>query len=132
EGDSDDRTFEVVQERLQQACSGFRGKVLVKQDFGFAMPAVVPRFSPVYQAQRRAILARARNHLLFHVLSDEDWVLWLDADIIEYPPSIIEQLTSLDRDIVQPNCVCEYGQTMFDLNAWTDGGRKPLSDLCGQ
>jgi len=69
---------------------------------------------------------------LFHALRDEDWVLWLDADVIEYPPNIIEQLTSLDRDIVQPNCVCEYGQTSFDLNAWTDGGRKHLSDLRGQ
>jgi len=28
--------------------------------------------------------------------------------------------------------VYEYGQTSFDLNAWTDGGRKHLSDLRGQ
>ena len=28
--------------------------------------------------------------------------------------------------------MCEYGQTSFDLNAWTDGGRKHLSDLRGQ
>src|SRR4051812_2347923 len=75
EGDSDDLTFEAVQQRLQQACPGFDRKVLVKKDFGFAVPESVPRFSAVYQAQRRAILARARNHLLFHALRDEAWVL---------------------------------------------------------
>ncbi len=132
EGDSDDGTFEAVQERLDQACPDFRRKLLVKRDFGFSLPDGVPRFTAVYQAQRRAILARARNHLLFRALRDEDWVLWLDADIVEYPSDIIEQLTALDRDIVQPNCVCAYGQNSFDLNAWTDGGRKHLSDLRGQ
>ena len=132
EGDSNDGTFEAVEDRLQQACPGFRRKLLVKKDFGFAVPEGVPRFTAVYQAQRRAILARARNNLLFQALRDEDWVLWLDADVIEYPPNIIEQLTGLNRDIVQPNCVCEYGQASFDLNAWTDGGRKHLSDLRGQ
>ena len=59
-------------------------------------------------------------------------MLWLDADVIEYPANIIEQLTALNRDIVHPNCVCEYGKVSFDLNAWTDGGRKHLSDLRGQ
>lgn len=132
EGDSSDGTFEAVKERLEQACPGFGRKVLVKKDFGFGVPDDVPRFTAVYQAQRRAVLARARNHLLFHALRDEDWVLWLDADVIEYPVNIIEQLTALDRDIVHPNCVCEYGQNSFDRNAWTDGGRKHLSDLRGQ
>jgi hypothetical protein len=65
-------------------------------------------------------------------MRDEDWVLWLDADVIEYPPDIIQQLTALDLDIVHPNCVCEYGKVSFDLNAWTYGGRKHLSDLRGE
>jgi peptide chain release factor subunit 1 len=132
EGDSDDGTFEVLKQQLERACPDFRRKVLVKKDFSFAVPDGVPRFAAVYQAQRRAILARARNHLLFGALGDEDWVLWLDADVIEYPANIIEQLTALDRDIVQPNCVVESGGASFDLNAWTDGGRKHLSDLRGQ
>ena len=59
-------------------------------------------------------------------------MLWLDADVVEYPANIIEQLTASDRDIVHPNCVSNMAQTSFDLNAWTDGGRKHLSDLRGQ
>jgi hypothetical protein len=132
EGDSSDGTFEAVQQRLEHACPGFRRKILVKKDFGFSIPTDAHRHAAVLQAQRRAVLARARNHLLFHALRDDDWVLWLDADVIEYPADIIQQLTVLDRDIVHPNCVCEYGKVSFDLNAWTEGGRKHLSDLRGQ
>ena len=132
EGDSSDGTFEAVEERLKDACPGFQRKILVKKDFGFPTPDGAYRYAAVFQEQRRAVLARARNHLLFRALRDEDWVLWLDADVVEYPANIIEQLLAWDRDIVHPNCVCEYGDRSFDLNAWTDGGRKHLGDLRGQ
>jgi hypothetical protein len=132
EGDSSDDTFAALQQRLDRACPGFRRKLLVKKDFGFTIPEGVPRYHAVYQEQRRAVLARARNHLLFSALRDEDWVLWLDADVVEYPADIVERLLACDRDIVHPNCVIEFGGPSFDRNAWKDGGRKHLSDLRGQ
>jgi hypothetical protein len=132
EGDSSDDTFEAVGKRLERACAGFRRKVLVKKDFGFSIPQGVPRYTAVYQGPRRAVLARARNHLLFRVLDDEDWVLWLDADVIEYPADIIQRLLDWNRDIVHPNCVLGYGGASFDRNAWSDRGRKYLSDMRGQ
>ena len=132
EGDSADDTFAAVEQRLDQSCPGFRRKLLVKKDFGFTIPEGVPRYHPVYQEQRRAVLARARNHLLFSALRDEDWVLWLDVDVVEYPADIVERLLACDRDIVHPNCVIEFGGPSFDRNAWKDGGRKHLSDLRGQ
>jgi peptide chain release factor subunit 1 len=78
------------------------------------------------------VLARARNHLLFRALRDEDWVLWLDVDVVEYPRDIIEQLLACNADIVQPNCVVQYGGPSFDRNAWSAGGKKLLSDMRGQ
>jgi peptide chain release factor subunit 1 len=132
EGDSSDDTFAAVQRRLERCCAGFRRKRLFKRDFGFAIPEGIPRYHAVYQEQRRAVLARARNHLLFSALRDEDWVLWLDADVVEYPADIIERLLACGRDIVHPNCVVEFGGPSFDCNAWSDGGRKHLSDMRGQ
>jgi Anp1 len=132
ESDSSDGTFEEVQKRLAHACRHFQRKVLFKKDFGFLIPDGVPRYTAVYQAQRRAILARARNHLLFGALRDEDWVLWLDVDVTEYPGDILDQLLALDRDIVHPNCVISYGGESFDRNAWNAGGSKHLSDMRGQ
>jgi hypothetical protein len=85
----------------------------------------------VYQPQRRAILARARNHLLFRALDDEDWVLWLDVDVVDYPTDILEHLIGLDLDIVHPHCVNDYGGKSFDLNAWRDNGRLHMDDMRG-
>ena len=59
-------------------------------------------------------------------------MLWLDVDVIEYPSDILEQLLALDRDIVHPNCVVDYGGKSFDQNAWSGGGRKLLSDMRGR
>jgi hypothetical protein len=132
EGDSGDDTFAQIQRRLPESCRNFRSKQVFKKDFGLLMPPDVPRFEAVYQPQRRAVLARARNHLLFRALGEEDWVLWLDVDIIEFPPDILQRLISLDLDIVQPHCVTEYGGRTFDLNAWCDNGRLHLEDMRGR
>ena len=98
----------------------------------FVMPDHEPRYSAVFQPQRRAVLARARNHLLFRALRDEDWILWLDVDVVEYPTDIIQQLLACNADIVHPNCVLHYGGPSFDRNAWSAGGKKLLSDMRGQ
>jgi glycosyltransferase involved in cell wall biosynthesis len=130
EGDSSDETYAEVEARL--AAEDFRRTTLVKKDFGFQMPAGIPRHTTVYQFTRRAVLARARNHLLFRTLKDEDWVLWLDVDVVDYPTDVIEQMLRLDRDIVHPHCVVEPGGATFDRNAWCDGGRQHMSDLRGK
>ncbi len=83
--------------------------------------------------QRRAGPSlHARNHLLFHALDDEDWVQWLDVDVISYLEDIIEQLLSIGHDIVHPHCVTAPGGPSFDLNAWRDRGRQRMQDLRGQ
>jgi hypothetical protein len=132
EGDSRDDTYDAVARRLQDVCPALARKHLLRKDFGFHIPVGTPRFAAAYQAPRRAVLARARNHLLFGALRDEDWVLWLDVDVVDYPPDILQRLMAYEKDIIQPNCVTEYGGESFDRNAWCDGGRKHMSDLRGQ
>jgi Anp1 len=132
EGDSSDDTFAQLQRTMPASCPKFSSKDLFKKDFGATIPAGVPRHEAVYQASRRAILARARNHLLFRALRDHDWVLWLDVDVVEYPSDILQQLIALDLDIVHPHCVLEYGGRTFDLNAWCDNGRTHMEDLRGR
>jgi hypothetical protein len=132
EGDSDDDTFTQLQHRLPASCTKFRCKHLFKKDFGFVIPHGIARFEPVYQPQRRAVLARARNHLLFRALREEDWVLWLDVDVVEFPTDILQRLIALNLDIVHPHCVLDYGGPTFDLNAWSDNGRVHMEDLRGR
>ena len=84
------------------------------------------------QLARRKVLAKARNHLLFHALDDHDWVLWLDVDVIDYDADLIQRLLATGKDIVHPNCVQgERGAPCFDLNAWRENGSKRMDDLRG-
>jgi hypothetical protein len=129
EGDSRDGTYEALGSRMPELERAFRRAELYKRDFGFQLPTDQPRYANHLQVRRRSVLAKSRNHLLFRALDDEDWVLWLDADVIEYPPDIIERLLATGKDIVHPNCVYDYGGRSFDLNAWRKRGKLHLHDL---
>jgi peptide chain release factor subunit 1 len=129
ESDSTDGTFGNLQRRLPALQREFRRVGLWKRDFDYHIPDGLPRWAPEIQVERRTILARSRNHLLSHALDDEDWVLWLDVDVVDYPRALIERLLATGRDIVQPHCVLEPGGPTFDLNGWRDHGRWHMDDL---
>lgn len=132
ESDSRDRTFSILESKLPELNRKFRKAELWKKDFGFMIPEGTPKWTGGIQKERRTALALSRNHLLFRALQDEDWVLWLDSDVAEYPADIIQTLISSGKSIVQPHCVEAYGGPSFDLNAWRDRGKKHMHDLRGQ
>ena len=129
ESDSSDGTFEQFQSALDGVSRRFASARMWKKDFGFQIPHGRNRWDRSLQKERRSVLAKSRNHLLFRALTDHDWVLWLDADIIEYPPDLIQRLLATGKDIVQPHCVKVYGGPTFDRNAWRDHGKLCMSDL---
>ncbi len=118
ESDSADATFEHAQRGMAALTDRFVLTGLWQKSFGYRLPPGVPRWSHEHQLERRGVLARSRNHLLFHALDDEDWVLWLDVDVIQYPPDLIQRLLSTGKSIVHPHCVLGYGGRTFDQNAW--------------
>jgi hypothetical protein len=129
ESDSRDDTYETLKDRLPRLRKRFRRAELWKKDFGFRLPSRTARWSADVQRERRAVLAKSRNHLLFHALDDEEWVLWLDVDVVEYPIDIIDRLLATGEDIVQPHCVLESGGPTFDQNAWRDHGKLLMQDM---
>jgi peptide chain release factor subunit 1 len=129
ESDSDDGTWEALVAAGDELRRMFRRITVLKLDFGFRLPPGMPRYAPHIQVARRSVLAKSRNQLLFRALDDEEWVLWLDADVIEYPADIVERLLAAGKLVVQPHCVYDYGGSTFDLNAWRDHGRLHLHDL---
>eukprot|EP01047_Picozoa_sp_COSAG01_P092596 COSAG01_NODE_23936_length_796_cov_1.591105_1_plen_126_part_10 len=48
-----------------------------------------------------------RNWLVVTALRDEEWALWLDADLWSYPPDLVQQMVATDKDFVVPHCVTE-------------------------
>lgn len=131
EGDSHDGTWEVLQGLRPRLEARFAEVRLFRHDYGSAMPRGLPRWTHALQLGRRKILARARNRLLISALRDEDWVLWVDVDMVDYPPDILIRLLAAGFDIVTPNTVTVPGGDSFDLNAWADGGATHLHDRRG-
>jgi hypothetical protein len=129
ESDSDDDSFARYAERLDGLATRYASAKIWRKDFGFRIPFGLPRWHEAIQLPRRAVLAKARNHLLFHALDEQDWVLWLDVDIIEYPPDLIERLLATGRDIVHPHCVLQPGGPTFDRNGWREHGGVLLENL---
>ncbi len=132
ESDSQDGTYSALQARLPGLQATYSFAQLFRKHFGFRLPPGVPRWAQEIQIQRRAILARSRNQLMIRALSDQDWVLWLDVDVIDYQPDVVERLLATRKEIVQPHCVLTYGGKTYDRNGWWDRGRVHLNDLRGE
>ncbi|WP_374440165.1 glycosyltransferase [Stella sp.] len=129
DSDSTDDTWGRLQARRPMLEARFRRVTMVRHDFGYRLPPG-PRYQASVQRERRATLARSRNRLLSAALRDEDWVLWIDADVCDYPPDLVERLVAAGHDVVVPHCVLPDGRT-YDLNtfvlpAGADGA--PLED----
>ncbi|EHY57830.1 Mannan polymerase complexes subunit MNN9 [Exophiala dermatitidis] len=125
----------ALQEAVRKTQSGpedqrFQSVTILRQDFD---PPIVSqdekeRHKMENQKERRASMARARNSLLFTTIGPHtSWVLWLDADIIETPPTLIQDLASHDKAIIVPNCFQRYINDKgkpdvrpYDYNSWMD------------
>jgi mannan polymerase complexes MNN9 subunit len=93
------------------------------------------------QKARRESMSRARNSLLFTTLGPAtSWVLWLDSDIVETPPTLIQDLTAHDHPVIVPNCFQRYYNTdhkkwetrPYDFNSWIDSvAARNLGDSMG-
>ncbi len=132
EGDSTDDTPARMADVERRLAARAHRVTMLRKDFGFQIPAGLPRWTPAFQLARRSVIARCRNHLLFGALRDEDWVLWIDVDVVEYPPDTIHRLLAYRRDILHPHCVIAPGGATYDLNAWAGGGKQTMHEMRGQ
>jgi mannan polymerase complexes MNN9 subunit len=109
----------------------FQSITIIRQDFEPPLhsQSETERHKMANQKARRESMARARNSLVFTTLGPHtSWVLWLDSDIIESPPTLIQDLTSFDKPIIVPNCFQRYYNTdtnsndvrPYDYNSWRD------------
>lgn len=109
----------------------FKSIIILRQDFDppLASQDEGERHKMQNQKPRRAAMSKARNSLLFTTLGPSvSWVLWLDADIVETPPDLIQDLAMHDKPIVVPNCFQKYynndkramDMRPYDFNNWKD------------
>ncbi|KAH7363817.1 glycosyltransferase family 62 protein [Rhexocercosporidium sp. MPI-PUGE-AT-0058] len=109
----------------------FASIIIERQDFDppLQSQSEAERHKMENQKARRAAMSRARNSLLFTTLGPStSWVLWLDADIIETPPTLIQDLAAHDKPIIVPNCFQKFfdskskkpAERPYDFNSWQD------------
>ena len=125
EGDGSDDSHTQLQKQLAKLKQHFHSALLLKKNFGSTHPTV-KRWQTKHQRERRATIARVRNHLLKSCLTQKHkWVLWIDGDVTSWSPDILSQLLAYKRDIIVPHCIDENGKT-FDLNTfiYDDKGKK--------
>lgn len=104
--DSLDGSAKAVRTRVSELKGTYRRATVLARDFGYQQaPDPKANLTADDELYRRSILARSRNFLLFEALRDEGWVMWLDVDIVQYPPDLIQQLMAHEADIATANCV---------------------------
>jgi len=109
----------------------FKSVIILRQDFDSPIPSQDEgeRHKMQNQKPRRAAMSKARNSLLFTTLGPQtSWVLWLDADVVETPPTLIQDLAAHDKPLVAPNCFQRFwnaearrmDERPYDFNNWQD------------
>jgi mannan polymerase complexes MNN9 subunit len=127
----------ALQEQVQKTQSGpakkrFASITILRQDTDSPLPSQSEheRHKLENQKVRRAAMSKARNSLLFTTMGPTtSWVLWLDSDIVETPPSLIQDLASHNKPIIVPNCYQRFANPEknnqqdvrpYDYNSWQD------------
>jgi len=108
----------------------FASITILRQDFDPPITSQdeAERHKKENQKARRAAMSRARNSLLFTTIGPTtSWILWLDSDIVETPPTLIQDMTSHDKPVLVPNCFQRYINDKgkkdvrpYDYNSWQD------------
>ena len=70
------------------------------------------------QRERRRLIARLRNYLLYSTLGKEDYVLWIDSDMIQIPSNLLNDMIQSGKDIITVATRFGPNGRFYDLNAW--------------
>lgn len=117
EGDSTDQSFAWLQDHRERLEKRARALTLLQSHHGNRLARNV-RHAADDQYARRRILALCRNELFRQAYSGEDYVLWIDVDVIDYPATILHDLLAAEKPAVVPHCVLDSGGPTFDLNSF--------------
>lgn len=73
---------------------------------------------------RFGILAQTRNRIIQQTLKEQEYVLSIDSDIVQFPSDMLDRLMAHDVDIVAPLVVIEEQKRFYDILAFSYQGKK--------
>jgi hypothetical protein len=95
------------------------------------------RHDPSVQLARRGELAKLRNQLMLSALHDEKHILWLDADVVELSPGIVQTMlrhsdnndaAGIITALCHQNQMDNYDKNAWKVNSLTLSGTVALSE----
>lgn len=128
EGDKALKQLEMAVKRVQSKPHKFKKITILRQDTD-SMDSQLEkdRHALLAQKERRSMMALARNSLLFTAIAPATtWVLWLDADIVETPQTLLEDMIAHDKPILSCNVYQRYDDNgtpairPYDFNNWVE------------
>ena len=134
-GRDGDVTTKALQKAIEIAQNAeekdrFGSITILRQEFDppLASQNEAERHKMSNQKARRSAMSKARNALLFTTIGPTtSWILWLDSDIVETPPTLIQDLASHDKPVLVPNCFQRFTNDKghpdirpYDYNSWVD------------
>lgn len=128
EGDAALKQLEKALKTTQATKNRFKKVTILRQDtLLLALQAEKDRHALKVQKERRSMMALARNSLVFTtILPTTSWVLWLDADIIETPPTLLHDLIMHQKPVLSANVFQRYMEgekpsiRPYDFNNWVE------------
>jgi len=98
----DERVLQRAKEAVNRTTKGMQNCRIVYDDRGDAPLRGQPH------PYRQAAMAALRQNMIERHLRDEKWIFWVDADIIDYPAHLLEQLIArIDGGIAAPIVIME-------------------------
>jgi Anp1 len=126
----EERVLEHVKELAGRALKGLRGCRVVYDNHG----EVPVRGRP--HPHRQAAVAALRQSMIERYLKNEQWVFWVDADIVDYPPNLLDELIAraeggiaaplviMEGDVSAPAFSSGFGPGRFyDIGGFVEEGR---------
>lgn len=131
DGDYALKQLETAVKKTQSSKTGkFKKVTILRQDSNsLESQNEKDRHALKVQKERRSMMAVARNSLVFTTISPStSWILWLDADIIETPATILQDMIFHNKPVLSANVYQRYvdEQTKqdsirpYDFNNWVE------------
>lgn len=128
DGDQALKQLESAVKKTQATKNRFKKITILRQDTdSLESQLEKDRHALKVQKERRAMMALARNSLLFTTISPKtSWVLWLDGDIVETPNTLLHDMIAFKKPILSANVFQRYTENgedkirPYDFNNWVE------------
>lgn len=128
EGDQALKQLEKAVKKTQASKAKFKKITILRQDTpSFPSQLEKDRHALKVQKERRSMMALARNSLLFSTIAPTtSWVFWLDADIVETPATILQDMILHRKPVLSANVYQRFIKDgapdirPYDFNNWVE------------